>query len=132
MEWENEDISEADFSLGSLDLSSEADFSLGLDFSFDDNDQVGGRHGYTIHRVHERRIEKFQVYGYDYNVHVEAFDRNLDFTHAVQLLHGVLTGWYIFIDFLLSLFTVCILSLFALFHRALCYFRSIARALHQC
>ena len=70
-------MSEADFSLGSLDLDeSEADFSLGLDFS-DYEEQIGGRHDYTIQLVRERIIQKFNVNGYDYKVHVDAFDGTL-------------------------------------------------------
>ena len=93
-----EEISEADFSIGPLDLSSEADFSMELNLSdSDDDEQIGGRHEYTIQLVHERRIEKFQVFGYDYDVHVDAFDRNIDFTDAVQMLHGILTGGHIFL-----------------------------------
>ena len=93
---------EPDFSLGlSLD-SEEADFSLGLDISYsdsDDDDQDGGRHTYTIQLVKERLIKKFDVHGYDYQVHVDAFDRNIDFTVAVQMLHGILTGWYFWLIF---------------------------------
>ena len=102
------DIS-ADFSLG-LDVSfpdsfdNSADFSLGLDVSFsdsdDDNQQDGGNQNYTIHRVRERLIRKFDVYGYDYRVHVEAFDRDIDFTVAVQRLHGILSGWYTTVVFI--------------------------------
>ena len=92
-----EDLSEADFSLGSLDLDdidvSEANFSLG---SFDDVDsddeQIGGRHNYTIHLVKERLIQKFNVHGYDYEVHVDAFDRSIDYKEAVQRLYGILRG----------------------------------------
>ena len=88
--------SDIDFSLGSIgpfdsDVS-EADFSLGLDIS-DLEEQVGGRNAYTIQLVKERLIRKFDVYGYDYQVHVEAFDRDTDFTAAVQMLHGILSGW---------------------------------------
>ena len=92
--------SDIDFSLGSIgpfdsDVS-EADFSLGLDVSdLDDNEeQVGGRHTYTIQLVKERLIRKFDVHGYDYQVHVDAFDRDTDFTVAVQRLHGILSGGY--------------------------------------
>ena len=88
------DETEADFSLGTLDLSSVADFSMELNLSDsdEDEDQIGGRHEYRIELVQERRIEKFQVHGYDYDVHVDAFDRNFEFTQAVQMLHGILTG----------------------------------------
>lgn len=104
-----EDLSEADFSLGSFDLAdidliedvSEANFSLGsfddVDFSSDsdtDNDeQIGGRHNYNIQLVKERLIQKFNVYGYDYEVHVDAFDRDIDYKVAVQMLYGILRGW---------------------------------------
>ena len=86
---------EADFSLGlSFDSDPSADFSLGLDVSYSDSDddQYGGRHTYNIQLVKERVIRKFNVYGFDYQVHIEALDRNIDFTAAVQMLHGILTG----------------------------------------
>ena len=88
------DETEADFSLGTLDLSSVADFSMDLDLSYsdDDEEQIGGRHEFRIQLVQERHIEKFQVHGYDYDVHVDAFDRNIEFTLAVQMLHGILAG----------------------------------------
>ena len=79
-----DDISEADFSLGSLNLSS--------DFELSDNEQEGGRNPYMIQLVKEHLIRKFNVRGYDYKVHVEAFDKDTDFTVAVQMLHGILTG----------------------------------------
>lgn len=104
--------SEIDFSLGSIgpfdsDVSeadidvSEADFSLGLDLSDLDNEQVGGGQAYTIQLVKERLIRKFDVHGYDYHVHIEAFERDTDFTVAVQVLHGILTGGYHYNTFLL-------------------------------
>ena len=90
------DENEADFNLDlSIDSDISADFSLGLDLSHldsEDDEQDGGRHTYTIQLVKERLIKKFDVHGFEYQVHVEAFDRNTDFTAAVQMLHGILAG----------------------------------------
>ena len=72
----------------------EADFSLGSIGPFDDedDDQDGGRNTYNIQLVKKRLIRKFDVHGYDYLVHVDAFERDIDFTAAVQVLHGILAG----------------------------------------
>lgn len=76
--------SEANFSLEFEDLSDIEDSSL--------DDQIGDGNSYTIRQIQERHIRKFNVQGYDYQIHVDAFDRNLEFTGAVQLLHGIITG----------------------------------------
>ena len=81
------------------------DAEANFDLEFEDlpdishsNDQLGGLKNYEIKLIRKRNIRKFNVQGYDYDVHVNAFDRNIEFTNAVQLLHSIISGVYCFVN----------------------------------
>lgn len=76
-------------------------FDLGLDSDFDmdvlhsdsdfDNDSMEqeGYAVYTLTQTTQRRIPKFNVYGWEYRLSVPALDRNLTYLQVVQMLHGL-------------------------------------------
>ena len=55
-------------------------------------DQQGYGPGFNVELKRTRRIDKFNVTGYDYRVKVDAIQSTISFDTAVQILHSTLNG----------------------------------------
>ena len=61
--------------------------------SSDEEDQFGGGGDhFSIQKINERHIAKFNVHGFDYKVKVEPLRQNASYEQVLQNLHNILSG----------------------------------------